>query len=96
MTQTGKTAISVLSGAVFALVALLVVLVAFSYFNKAVSQDQAGVRGPFMLASAGEDRISVWRIDQATGRVSFCIRDTQSQDPKFIATRAPFCSAWSQ
>lgn len=67
---------------------------AFSMFTIAQSQTQAAVRGPFMLANG--DRLMVWRIDQSTGRVSYCMRDSVSTDPKFIATRAPFCSAWSE
>ncbi len=78
--------------AVFAFTAL----VAATHFNTAQSQEAAvaATRGPYMIA--GGDRFSIWRIDQATGRVSYCMRDTQSMDPKFIATRPPFCSAWSQ
>lgn len=67
---------------------------AFSYFSAAQSQTQAAIRGPFMLASG--DRMMVWRIDQSTGRVSYCMRDSVSTDPKYIATRAPYCSAWSE
>lgn len=66
---------------------------AFSFFNTAFSQSDA-TRGPYMIA-AGYDRTMVWRVDQATGRVSYCRIDNQSLDPKFIAGRPPFCSAWS-
>lgn len=63
-------------------------------FNLAQSQDNTK-RGPFMIA-AGSDRMVVWRVDQATGAISYCIRDIVSMDRKFIASRPPFCSAWSE
>jgi hypothetical protein len=50
--------------------------------------------GPYMIA--GGDRNMIWRINQSTGQVSYCLRDTNSADPNLIATRAPFCSAWSE
>ena len=92
MTQISKT-VSFSMIAVFAVAALIAFSIIGGFFNKAQSQDD-GVRGPFTIAPAGDDRLTVWRIDQSSGRVSFCVRDTQSQDPKFIAGRAPFCSAW--
>lgn len=93
MTDKGNTGFSVLAITAIAFAALLT----FSYINTAQSQQApTPPRGPFMLATAGDDRLAVWRIDQASGRVSYCVRDTQSQDAKFIATRAPFCSAWSE
>lgn len=66
---------------------------AFSLFNTAFSQTEIPTRGPYMLASG--DKMMVWRIDQATGKVSYCMRDSMSTDPQFIRTRAPYCSAWS-
>ena len=66
-----------------------------AFLNTAQSQTPpAETRGPYMIASG--DKLMVWRIDQATGKVSYCMRDTQSTDPRFIATRRPFCSAWSE
>lgn len=67
---------------------------AFPFFNKAFSQTEIATRGPYMIA--GGDKTMIWRIDQATGKVSYCMRDSVSMDPKFIQTRAPYCSAWSQ
>lgn len=68
---------------------------AFSVATVALSQSNASApRGPYMIA--GGDRMMVWRIDQATGKVSYCMRDTNSTDPKFIAVRGPYCSAWSE
>lgn len=67
---------------------------AFSVFTVAQSQTaQATPRGPYMIA--GGDRMMVWRVDQSTGMVSYCLRDSVSSDPKFILQRAPYCSAWS-
>lgn len=61
----------------------------------AASVQRAVPRGPFMIAPAGDDRNAVWRVDQSTGRVSYCVRNINSVDPQLIASRAPFCSAWS-
>jgi hypothetical protein len=51
-------------------------------------------RGPFGIASGSQN--TVWRIDQSTGMVSYCIRDTISNDPALIRSRPPICSAWSR
>lgn len=67
---------------------------AFSLFDKAFSQTEIPTRGPYMLAAG--DKMMVWRIDQTTGKVSYCMRDSVSMDPQFLRTRAPYCSAWSQ
>lgn len=86
----GKTVSSVVALVAFA----FVLLFAYAVFNTAQSQQVAATRGPYMIAAG--DKMMVWRIDQASGRISYCMRDTQSMDPKFIATRAPYCSAWTQ
>jgi hypothetical protein len=49
--------------------------------------------GPYMIASG--EMNTVWRIDQATGRVSICQLQITSSDPKDLATRKPACSGWS-
>ena len=67
---------------------------AFSVFTVARSQTTATPRGPYMIA--GGDKMMVWRVDQSTGMISYCMRDSVSTDPKFITQRAPYCSAWSQ
>lgn len=68
---------------------------AFLVFTKAQSQNAELVsRGPYMLA--GGDRTMIWRIDQGTGQVSFCTRDTNSQDRTYLPSYSPFCSAWSK
>lgn len=66
----------------------------FSFLASAQSQTPPMVRGPFMLA--GGDKMMIWRIDQATGKVSYCMRDSISTDPKFIVSRPPYCSSWSE
>ncbi len=53
-----------------------------------------GPRGPFTLAR-GDDNF-VWRIDQATGLMSYCYRDTSSLDRALIKQRPPYCSGWGQ
>ncbi|MDB5478580.1 MAG: hypothetical protein JWM96_1075 [Alphaproteobacteria bacterium] len=68
---------------------------AVSIFTVAYSQTAAPPRGPYMIAAAGDDRNTIWRIDQSTGRVSYCMRNITSMDAQLIASRPPFCSAWS-
>lgn len=51
-------------------------------------------RGPYMIA--GGNQTTIWRIDQTTGMVSYCIRDTVSNDPGLISQRPPLCSAWGR
>lgn len=78
------------------LIALMVVsaLALFLAFQSAAQSqsDAAQPAGPFMISAY--DRM-VWRVDQSTGRVSYCQTNTASTDPRFIATQAPYCSAWS-
>lgn len=50
-------------------------------------------RGPFNIAA---DQNVAWRIDQATGATSYCIRDIVSNAPALLAQRPPVCSAWSR
>lgn len=57
-------------------------------------QTQDTPRGPFAIASGSQN--TVWRIDQSTGMVSYCIRDTISNDPALIRSRPPICSAWGR
>lgn len=51
-------------------------------------------RGPFGIASGSQN--TVWRIDQSTGMVSYCMRDTISNDPALVRSRPPICSAWGR
>jgi hypothetical protein len=55
---------------------------------------EATPRGPFSISSGSQN--TVWRIDQSTGLVSYCIRDTVSNDPALIRSRPPICSAWGR
>lgn len=73
---------------------ILGLALAFLLFGTAFSQTEVALRGPYMIA--GGDKMMVWRVDQATGRVSYCMRDSVSTDPQYLRTRAPYCSAWSQ
>ena len=51
-------------------------------------------KGPFMIA--GGNQAMIWRIDQSTGLVSYCIRDIVSNDPALLKQRPPICSAWGR
>ncbi len=66
------------------------------YFGGASSVvgQTTGPRGPFVIAR-GDDNF-VWRMDQATGLMSYCYRDTSSLDRTLIQQRPPYCSAWGQ
>lgn len=75
-------------------IAVMVTFALLVFLNSAHSQSEsAPLAGPYMIASG--DRNMVWRIDQATGRVSYCQINSPSSDPKYVATQAPYCSAWS-
>ena len=58
------------------------------------ANDVVAPRGPFGIASGSQN--TVWRIDQSTGAVSFCVRDTVSSDPAVIKSRPAICSPWSR
>ena len=76
-------------------IAALGLVLAFCYMGNAFSQVAAAVtRGPYMIAGS-YDKMMIWRVDQVTGKVSYCRIDSISTDPKFMATRGPYCSAWS-
>ena len=77
---------ALLIGLVFIAAALF-----FGGNNPVIGQDNAP-RGPFSLSAADENY--VWRIDQATGLISYCYRDTTSLDRALIRQRPPFCSGW--
>ena len=59
-------------------------------FSPATSQ---GRGSSYMIASSGGQ--FVWRVNVATGAVSYCVRRDDSTDQKFIGKRSPFCSAQS-
>lgn len=50
------------------------------------------LKGPFMVGGGNQNM--AWRIDQGTGQISFCVRDSISNDPVLIRQRPPICSAW--
>lgn len=60
----------------------------------AQQQQQPAPRGPFTISSGSQN--TAWRIDQSTGMVSYCQRDTVSNDPALIRSRPPVCSVWGQ
>ena len=71
------------------------VLVAAALFfggNSPVVGQTNAPRGPFTIARGDEN--FVWRIDQATGLLSYCYRDTNSLDRALIRNRPPYCSGW--
>jgi hypothetical protein len=79
------------------LLALTILLFALPATDSLAQQQQNAEqqpRGPFGIASGSQN--TVWRIDQATGMVSYCMRDTISNDPGLVRSRAPICSAWSR
>lgn len=59
-----------------------------SALSPATSQ---GRGSSYMIASDGGQ--FVWRVNVATGAVSYCVRRDNSTDERFIAGRPPFCSA---
>lgn len=44
---------------------------------------------------AGDGSQFIWRVNTATGAVSYCVRRDNSSDPALIARRPPYCSAES-
>jgi hypothetical protein len=75
-----------------ALISSIIVAIAIvtASFSPATSQ---GRGSSFMIASSGGS--FVWRVNVSTGAVSYCVRRDDSTDEKFVAKRAPFCSAQS-
>jgi hypothetical protein len=59
-------------------------------FSPATSQ---GRGSSFMIASDGGQ--FAWRVNVATGAVSYCVRRDNSTDESFIQRRPPYCSASS-
>jgi hypothetical protein len=68
-------------------VIIAVSIVAVS-FSPATSQSRGS---SYMIASDGGQ--FVWRVNVATGAVSYCVRRDDSTDERFISERPPFCSA---
>jgi hypothetical protein len=69
---------------------ILAIAIVTASFSPATSQ---GRGSSFMIASSGGQ--FVWRVNVATGAISYCLRRDDSTDQKYIAKRAPFCSAQS-
>ncbi|MBU6235148.1 MAG: hypothetical protein KGQ41_04830 [Alphaproteobacteria bacterium] len=76
--------------ALFASAVVLAAAIVFASFNTAQSQ----ARGAgFMMASGAPSH--AWRVNTSTGAVSYCIRKSDSPDPKYMASNPPICSAWT-
>jgi hypothetical protein len=67
------------------------IAISVSSFAPAVSQ---GRGASYMVASDGGQ--FVWRVNVATGAISYCLRRDNSTDESFIAQRPPYCSAESK
>jgi len=67
---------------------VLAIAIVSASFSPATSQ---GRGASYMIASDGGQ--FVWRVNVATGAVSYCIRKDNSTDERFIAERPPYCSA---
>jgi len=67
---------------------ILGVSIIASSFSPAISQ---GRGSSYMIASDGGQ--FVWRVNVATGSVSYCVRRDNSTDENFITKRSPYCSA---
>lgn len=71
------------------------VLIAAAFFfgeNTPAIGQKDGPRGPYVISAT--DQNYVWRLDQATGLVSYCYRESSSTDREFIKQRPPYCSGW--
>ena len=66
---------------------ILACAIIFASLTPATSQ---GRGSSFMIASDGGQ--FVWRVNVATGAVSYCVRRDNSTDERFIAQRPPYCS----
>ena len=75
------------------IVALSVIIGAFVIAGTKPALTQAGGGDSYMIASDGGN--FAWRINRATGAVSYCIRKDSSLDEVYVSRIAPFCSAES-
>ena len=66
-----------------------------NFITQAQAQNANPYPGPFMIAGGGAQL--VWRIDQSTGAVSYCIRDATSVSRRAVRDEdfSPYCSVWS-
>jgi len=75
---------------ILASVAILGISIIAAAYSPAVSQQRGA---SYMIASSGGQ--FVWRVNVATGAVSYCLRRDSSTDEQFIKSRPPYCSAQS-
>ena len=59
----------------------------FASITPATSQ---GRSSSYMIA--GDSSQFIWRVNVATGAVSYCVRRDNSTDERFISSRPPYCS----
>jgi hypothetical protein len=69
---------------------ILGVAIIAASFSPATSQ---GRGSSFMIASDGGQ--FAWRVNVATGQVSYCVRRDNSLDEGLLERRPPYCSAQS-
>ncbi|MBK67008.1 MAG: hypothetical protein CMP22_02625 [Rickettsiales bacterium] len=62
----------------------------FASFSPLASQSSGG---NYMIA--GNSGQFVWRVDQASGSISYCVRRDNSIDPDLLKRRPPYCSSGS-
>ena len=74
-----------------------ILIAAALYFGTntpAASQDSnSGPKGPFHLSAPSSNL--VWRIDEASGAVSYCIRTNPGMTDRIVQSTVPICSGWS-
>lgn len=63
----------------------------FATFSPLASQAPGGAS--YMIA--GNSGQFVWRVDTASGEVSYCVRRDNSIDPELLKRRPPYCSSSS-
>jgi hypothetical protein len=71
------------------------VILASAIFFASLTPATSQSRGSSYMVAGNGDSLFVWRVNVATGAVSYCVRRDNSTDPRFIAERPPYCSAES-
>ncbi|MCB9978744.1 MAG: hypothetical protein H6862_03950 [Rhodospirillales bacterium] len=79
------------SKALFGGLALIAAAIVFSGFSPVMGQSRGG--DSFQISS--ESDLFVWRVNQATGEVSFCTRNNDSRSSSLVSSSSPFCSGSS-
>ena len=80
---------------IFSAALLIALSIVYAVSTPAIGQSRApALQGPYTISSG--DVGMVWRIDTATGLVSYCYRDTNSTSEEMMKSRPPICSGWGQ